>query len=102
MAAKNIGTVPGMDEMPEKLRAAKEDLKNTPSEFMQDLKSNFTPSGLEAKVKASIEREERAKVKERTTPEAKKKGGKVCGMKSGGKVRGCGCAERGLTKGKMR
>ena len=35
-------------------------------------------------------------------PEAKKKGGKVCGMKSGGKVRGCGIAERGLTKGKMR
>lgn len=32
----------------------------------------------------------------------KKKGGKVCGMKKGGKVRGCGCAERGLTKGKMR
>jgi len=31
-----------------------------------------------------------------------KKGGKVCGMKKGGKVRGCGCAERGLTKGKMR
>ena len=38
----------------------------------------------------------------RKHPEAKKKGGKVCGMKSGGKVRGCGCAERGLTKGKMR
>lgn len=36
------------------------------------------------------------------TEMGKKKGGKVCGMKSGGKVRGCGCAERGLTKGKMR
>ena len=36
------------------------------------------------------------------TEMGKKKGGKVCGMKKGGKVRGCGCAERGLTKGKMR
>ena len=34
--------------------------------------------------------------------ETKKKGGKVCGMKKGGTVRGCGIAERGLTKGKMR
>lgn len=27
---------------------------------------------------------------------------KAAGMKKGGKVRGCGIAERGLTKGKMR
>ena len=32
----------------------------------------------------------------------KKKGGKVsCGMKSGGSVRGCGCAVKGKTKGRM-
>ena len=37
----------------------------------------------------------------RAHPEAKKKGGKVCGMKKGGKVRGCGAAQRGLTKGRM-
>lgn len=30
------------------------------------------------------------------------KGGKVKKMAKGGKVRGCGCAKRGLTKGKMR
>ena len=38
------------------------------------------------------------------TEMGKKKGGKVCGMKKGGavKARGCGCAQRGLTKGKMR
>ena len=35
------------------------------------------------------------------TEMGKKKGGKVCGMKKGGKVRGCGCAKRGLTKGRM-
>ena len=98
MAAKDLGTVPGMDEMPEKLRAAKEDFKNIPSEFMADLKK-YTPSGLEA----GIEKSERAKLKERMRPEIKKKGGKVCGMKKGGAVnaRGCGCAQRGLTKGKM-
>ena len=33
---------------------------------------------------------------------AKKKGGKVsCGMKKGGSVRGCGCAIKGKTKGRM-
>ena len=31
---------------------------------------------------------------------SKKTGGSV-GYKSGGKVRGCGCAQKGLTKGKM-
>ena len=30
-----------------------------------------------------------------------RKGGKVKKMAKGGKVRGCGCAKRGLTKGKM-
>lgn len=34
--------------------------------------------------------------------DGKKKGGKVsCGMKAGGKVRGCGCAIKGKTKGRM-
>lgn len=34
--------------------------------------------------------------------DGKKKGGKVsCGMKKGGSVRGCGCAVKGKTKGRM-
>jgi hypothetical protein len=33
-------------------------------------------------------------------PVKKKAGGSV-GYKSGGKVRGCGCAQKGLTKGRM-
>lgn len=40
-----------------------------------------------------------------TTPGAEptmRKGGKVKKMAKGGKVRGCGIAKRGLTKGKMR
>ena len=52
----------------------------------------------EAREAAAEERRETS----RAHPEAKKKGGKVCGMKKGGKVRGCGAAQRGLTKGKMR
>jgi hypothetical protein len=35
-------------------------------------------------------------------PIKKARGGKVKKMAKGGKVRGCGCAKRGLTKGKMR
>lgn len=58
----------------------------------------------------AVDRAQRAAASEmkreasRAHPETKKKGGKVCGMKKGGsvKARGCGCAERGLTKGKMR
>lgn len=52
----------------------------------------------EAREAAAEERRETS----RMHPTAKKKGGKICGMKKGGKVRGCGIAERGLTKGKMR
>lgn len=38
-----------------------------------------------------------------STPEpTMRKGGKVKKMAKGGKVRGCGIAKRGLTKGKMR
>lgn len=40
-----------------------------------------------------------------TTPSVEptmRKGGKVKKMAKGGKVRGCGIAKRGLTKGKMR
>ena len=32
---------------------------------------------------------------------AKRKGGKISSYKSGGKVRGCGIAQKGLTKGRM-
>jgi hypothetical protein len=49
------------------------------------------PDTTQAKVNRMIE-----KIK----PEEKKKGGTVV-YKKGGKVRGCGCAQKGLTKGRM-
>lgn len=54
----------------------------------QDAKN---PDTTQAKVNRMID-----KIK----PEEKKSGGSV-GYKKGGKVRGCGCAQKGLTKGRM-
>ena len=57
----------------------------------QDAKN---PDTTQAKVNRMID-----KIKP-SEPVKKKSGGSV-GYKSGGKVRGCGCAQKGLTKGRM-
>lgn len=69
---------------------------------VQALKDTQKPSKQsmqEAADEATRRREEMAPTTK--TEMGNKKGGKVCGMKKGGKVRGCGCAQRGLTKGRM-
>jgi hypothetical protein len=57
----------------------------------QDAKS---PDTTQAKVNRMIDKMKPAE------PVKKAKGGSVA-YKSGGKVRGCGCATKGLTKGRM-
>jgi hypothetical protein len=57
----------------------------------QDAKN---PNTTQAKVNRMIDKIKPAE------PVKKKAGGSV-GYKSGGKVRGCGCAQKGLTKGRM-
>lgn len=78
-----LDTVLGTKEQNDaaKERMAKEDAKS--------------PDTVQAKVNRMIN-----KIK----PEEKKKGGKIVSKvayKSGGKVRGCGIAQKGLTKGRM-
>ena len=78
-----------------KLDAAKD------TKGIKNARANWNEATLKAAREAGNE-EKREINRARTMQEVnKKKGGKVCGMKKGGKVRGCGCAQRGLTKGRM-
>jgi hypothetical protein len=83
LAKKLYDNVMGTPEQNEKAKKemAEQDAKN--------------PDTTQAKVNRMLD-----KIKPTKEPVQKKKGGSV-GYKSGGKVRGCGIAQKGLTKGKM-
>jgi hypothetical protein len=83
LAKKLYDNVMGTDEQREKAKKemAEQDAKN--------------PDTTQAKVNRMID-----KLKPTKEPVQKKSGGSV-GYKAGGKVRGCGCAQKGLTKGRM-
>jgi hypothetical protein len=83
LAKKLYENVMGTPEQNEKAKKemAEQDAKN--------------PDTTQAKVNRMLD-----KIKPTKEPVQKKKGGSV-GYKSGGKVRGCGIAQKGLTKGKM-
>ena len=95
-AAKNTPSGTVEDEV----AAIKKDLRSGQKEYFDSLNVRIVKAGREAdnEMKREASRAETMKAVNN------KKGGKVCGMKKGGsvKVRGCGCAQRGLTKGKMR
>ena len=65
--------------------------------LLQDLKDKIM--GNEEQNKAASERMKKEDAKSPDTAQAKVN--KVVGYKKGGKVRGCGIAQKGLTKGKM-
>lgn len=65
--------------------------------ILQELKDKVL--GTEEQNKAASERMKKEDAKNPDTTQAKVN--KVVGYKAGGKVRGCGIAQRGLTKGKM-
>lgn len=78
-----------LQDLKDKVMGTKEQNEKAKKEMAeQDAKS---PDTVQAKVNRMID-----KIK----PVEKKKGGSV-GYKSGGKVRGCGMATKGLTKGRM-
>ena len=83
LAKKLYENVMGTPEQNEKAKKemAEQDAKN--------------PDTTQAKVNRMLD-----KIKPVKEPVQKKKGGSI-GYKSGGKVRGCGIAQKGLTKGKM-
>ena len=82
LAKKLYENVMGTPEQNEKAKKemAEQDAKN--------------PGTTQAKVNRMIDKMKPAE------PVKKAKGGSV-GYKAGGKVRGCGCAQKGLTKGRM-
>lgn len=65
--------------------------------ILQDLKDKVM--GTEKQNKEASERMKKEDEKNPDTVQAKVN--KVVGYKKGGKVRGCGCATKGLTKGRM-
>lgn len=79
-----------LQDLKDKVMGTKEQNEKAKKEMAeQDAKS---PDTVQAKVNRMID-----KVK----PVEKKKGGMCKGYKAGGKVRGCGMATKGLTKGRM-
>ena len=103
----------GYEDQFNAMKAAQEAMKTTPRPYegmasrvgAANQSSDKKPMTAEQDARrAEMLRKLEEKAPTTKTEMGKKKGGKVCGMKKGGavKARGCGCAQRGLTKGKMR
>ena len=82
-----------LQELKDKVMGTEEQNAKAKKEMAEQDAKN--PDTAQAKVNRMLD-----KIKPTKEPVQKKKGGSI-GYKSGGKVRGCGIAQKGLTKGKM-